>query len=105
VGCQKSIVPVTSGLAGLASGDDAPALARHPLRVRVVCSSLHLALGRVLELVMLDCRSTEAKESRSSCHITNSPSGVARIHGGCHPRIALLAALRRQLPRARWSVF
>jgi hypothetical protein len=40
------MVQVTSGLACLASGYDAPSLARLPLRVPVVWSFAYLALGR-----------------------------------------------------------
>jgi hypothetical protein len=82
------MVLVTAGLAGLAKGYDAPC----PCFLYwgdVVWSFLYLALGHVLELILLCCRSTEAMESRSSCCVTNSRSCVASIHSpDCSPRIA-----------------
>ena len=50
---------------------------------------VYLALGRVLELVMLCCRSTEAKEIEVLVLRHELTSCVASIHGpGCSPRIA-----------------
>ena len=73
----------------------------------MVWSYVYLALGRVLELVMLCCQSAEAKEIEIL--VLRHELMVLRPQ---HPRPrlqpkdrALLAALSRQLPRARWSVF
>jgi putative transposase len=75
--------------------------------VPVVWSFLYLALRHVLELIVLCCRSTEAKEIEIL--VLRHELTVLRRH---HPRPrlqpkdrVLLAALSRQLPRARWSVF
>jgi PleD family two-component response regulator len=54
-------VPVISG-SGVASDYDASSLAPFGCEVPVVWSFVYLALGRILELVMLCCRSAEAKE-------------------------------------------
>jgi hypothetical protein len=73
----------------------------------VVWSFLYLALRHVLELIMLCCRSTEAKEIEILV-LRHELTVLRRQHP--RPRLqpkdrALLAALSRQLPRARWSVF
>ena len=75
--------------------------------VPVVWSYVYLALGRVLELVMLCCQSAEAKEIEILV-LRHELTVLRRQHP--RPRLgpkdrALLAALSRQLPRARWSVF
>jgi putative transposase len=75
--------------------------------VPVVWSYIYLALGRVLELVMLCCRSTEAKEIEILV-LRHELAILRRQHP--RPRLqpkdrALLAALSRRLPRACWSVF
>ena len=75
--------------------------------VPVVWSFLYLALRHVLELIMLCCRSTEAKEIEILV-LRHELTVLRRQHP--RPRLqpkdrALLAALSRQLPRARWSVF
>jgi hypothetical protein len=75
--------------------------------VPVVWSFLYLALRHVLELIMLCCRSTEAKEIEILV-LRHELTVLRRRHP--RPRLqpkdrALLAALSRQLPRARWSVF
>ncbi|HMG28890.1 MAG TPA: hypothetical protein VK585_02070 [Jiangellaceae bacterium] len=75
--------------------------------VPVVWSLAYLALGRSLELIVLCCRSAKAKEVEIL--VLRHELAVLRRQ---HPRSrlqakdrALLAALSRQLPRARWSVF
>jgi hypothetical protein len=75
--------------------------------VPVVWSFLYLALRHVLELIMLCCRSAEAKEIEILV-LRHELTVLRRQHP--RPRLqpkdrALLAALSRQLPRARWSVF
>jgi hypothetical protein len=73
----------------------------------VVWSFVYLALRRSLELILLCLRSAEAKEIEIL--VLRHELAVLRRH---HPRPrlqptdrALLAALSRLLPRARWSVF
>jgi hypothetical protein len=62
VGCQKSIVAVTSS-SRLTKVLDAPSLARFPWRRSgVVWSFVYLALRRALELILLCFRSAHAKE-------------------------------------------
>src|SRR5512132_3627226 len=75
--------------------------------VPVVWSFVYLALGRVLELIVLCCRSADAKEIEILV-LRHELTVLRRQHP--RPRLqpkdrALLAALSRQLPRARWSVF
>ena len=78
-----------------------------PWEVPVVWSFVYMALGRVLELIVLCCRSAKAKEIEILVLRHELRCCVASIRGyDCNPRDrALLAALSRQLPRARWSVF
>jgi transposase InsO family protein len=73
----------------------------------VVWSFVYLALGRVLELIVLCCRSAEAKQVEIL--VLRHELAVLRRQ---HPRPglqskdrALLAALSRHVPRVRWSVF
>jgi hypothetical protein len=107
VGCQKSMVPVTSG-SGLASGYDTfVACSPSSAGVPVVWSFVYLTLGRVLELIVLCCRSAKAKEIEILV-LRHELSVLRRQHP--RPRLqskdrALLAALSRHLPRACWSVF
>ena len=73
----------------------------------MVWSFVDLALGRVLDLVTLCCRSAEAKEIEILV-LRQQLAVLRRQHP--RPRLqpkdrALLAALSRHLPRARWSVF
>jgi hypothetical protein len=51
--------------------------------VPVVWSFLSLALGRILELVMLCCRSTEAKEIERRCCICCRQTRAARLGHCC----------------------
>jgi putative transposase len=74
--------------------------------VPVVWSFVYLALIRVLELIVLCCRSTEAKEIEILV-LRHELAVLRRQHP--RPRLqsndrALLATLSRHLPRARWSV-
>jgi putative transposase len=73
----------------------------------VVWSFVYLALIRVLELIVLCCRSIEAKEIEILV-LRHELAVLRRQHP--RPRLqpndrALLAALSRHLPRSRWSVF
>src|SRR5512132_3287576 len=107
VGCQKSIGTVTSSFR-LTKGYDASSLAYlRRRRSRVVWSFVYLALRRSLELVMLCFRSAEAKEIEILV-LRHELAVLRRQHprGRMQPKgRALLAALSRLLPRARWSVF
>jgi putative transposase len=75
--------------------------------VLVLWSFVYLALGRVLDLITLCCRSAEAKEIEI---LVLRHELAVRCRQDLRPRLqpkdrALLAALSRHLPRARWSVF
>jgi putative transposase len=107
VGCQKSIVAVTSKYCST-KDYDAPSLAHlRRWRSRVVWSFVYLALRRSLELVLLCFRSAEANEIEILV-LRHELAVLRRQHP--RPRMqpkdrALLAVLSRLLPRARWSVF
>jgi hypothetical protein len=86
----------------VASGYDASSLAPFGCEVPVVWSFVYLALGRVLELIMLCCRSAEAKEVEILV-LRHELAVLRRQHP--RPRLqskdrALPAALSRYLPRA-----
>jgi transposase InsO family protein len=73
----------------------------------VVWSFVYLALRRVLDLVLLCCRSAEAKEIEILV-LRHELAVLRRQQPRPHLQPtdrALLAALSRLLPRARWSVF
>jgi putative transposase len=77
------------------------------LEVLVVWSFVYLALRRVLELLVLCWRSTDAKEVeilvlRHQLAILRRQHPRPRLQPKGH---ALLAALSRLLPRPRWSIF
>src|SRR5215217_284946 len=107
VGCQKSIVAVTSKYCST-KDYDAPSLAHlRRWRSRVVWSFVYLALRRSLELVLLCFRSAEANEIEILV-LRHELAVLRRQHPRprMHPKDrALLAVLSRLLPRARWSVF
>jgi hypothetical protein len=107
VGCQRSVVAVTSGYR-LTKDYDAPSLARLcRWRSRLVWSFVYLALRRSLGLVLLCFRSAQAKEVEILV-LRHELAVLRRQHP--RPRLqptdrAMLAALSRLLPRARWPVF
>jgi putative transposase len=75
--------------------------------VGVVWSFVYLALRRRVQLILLCFRSADAKETEIL--VLRQELAVLRRQQPC-PRLqptdrALLAALSRLLPRARWSVF
>jgi putative transposase len=77
------------------------------LEVWMVWSFVYLALGRLLELIVLCWRSTDAKEVEILV-LRHQLAILRRQHP--RPRLrpkdrALLAALSRLLPRPRWSIF
>jgi putative transposase len=77
------------------------------VEVSVVWSFIYLALRRSLELILLYSRSAEAKEIeilvlRHELAVLRRQHPWARLQPTDR---ALLVALSRLLPRARWSVF
>jgi hypothetical protein len=73
----------------------------------VVWSFVYQALRRALELILLCCRSAEAKEIEILV-LRHELAVLRRQHPRPHLQPtdrALLAALSRLLPRIRWSVF
>jgi putative transposase len=73
----------------------------------VIWSFAYLALRRALELILLCCRSAEAKQVEILV-VRHELAVLRRQHP--RPRLqptdrALLAAVSRLLPRSRWSVF
>jgi putative transposase len=102
VGCQKSIVAVTSSNL-LMTGYVRRRCSPSSVVVSVVWSFVYLALRRSLELILLCSRSAEAKEIEIL--VLRHELAVLRRQ---HPRArlqpadrALLAALSRLLPRPR----
>jgi hypothetical protein len=105
VGCQKS-GPRVQWRCGQ-QGYGAPSRAVVLLEVRMVWSFVYLALRRLLELLVLCWRSTDAKEVEIL--VLRHQLAVLRRQQP-RPRLqpqdrALLAALSRLLPRPRWSIF
>jgi hypothetical protein len=106
-GVPKPVVAVTSSFR-VTKDYDAPSLVRFPWRrSRVVWSFVYLALRRSLELILVCFRSAETKEIEVLV-LRHELAVLRRQHP--RPRLqpkdrALLAALSRLLPRARWSVF
>jgi hypothetical protein len=90
VGCQKSMVLVPSGSGRPCEGLRCAVVSLpSSAGVPVVWSFLYLALRHVLELIVLCCRSTEAKEIEILVLRHELRFCVATIHGpGCSPRIA-----------------
>ena len=91
----------------MVAGYGAPLRAVVPLEVLVVWSFVDLALRRVLALMVLCRRSTDAKEVEILV-LRHQLAVLRRQHP--RPRLqprdrALLAALSRLLPRQRWSIF
>jgi Berberine and berberine like len=87
-------------------GYGAPSRAVVLLEVRMVWSFVYLALRRLLELMVLCWRSTDAKEVQILV-LGHQLAILRRQHP--RPRLqpndrALLAALSRPLPRPRWSI-
>src|SRR6266487_3142005 len=106
VGCQNSIMAATTGCR-LMKGLRCAVVCSSSVEVGVVWSFVFLALRRVLELVLLCFRSAEAKEIEILV-VRHELAVLRRQHPrpGMQPKDrALLAALSRLLPRARWSVF
>jgi hypothetical protein len=102
VGCQKSVSQVSGRVISRAM------VRRRVLSSRWRCrwSFLYLALRRVLELMVLCWRSTDAKEVEILA-LRHQLAVLRRQHP--RPRLqpqdrALLAALSRLLPRPRWSI-
>jgi hypothetical protein len=107
VGCQKSIRAVTSSYRVAKDHDPSSPACLRPRRWVAVWSFVYLALRRSLELILLCFRSAQAKEIEVLV-LRHEPAVLRRQHP--RPRLqptdrALLAALRRLLPRARWPVF
>jgi hypothetical protein len=105
VGCQKSVPRVQRRCDQ--QGYGAPSRAVVLLEVLMVWSFVYLALHRLLDLMVLCWRSTDAKEVEIL--VLRHQLAVLRRQQP-RPRLqpkdrALLAALSRLLPRPRWSIF
>ncbi|MDF2739818.1 MAG: Integrase catalytic region [Actinomycetia bacterium] len=107
VGCQKSIMALTSRYGLVKDYDPSSLLAFAPWRWVVVWSFVYLALRRTFALILLCFRSAEAKEIEILV-LRHELAVLRRQRRQSHLQPtdrALLAALSRVLPRAHWSVF
>jgi putative transposase len=106
-GCQKWVGAVTSRSCLTEGYDALVACSPSSAEVYVVWPFVDLALRRSLELILLCCRSAEAKEIEILV-LRHELAVPRRQHSrpGLQPTDrALLAALSRLLPRVRWSIF
>ena len=107
VGCQKSFVAVDQGVRRCRGRVTVPGPCRPSSESIVVRSFVYLALKRMIELVLLCFRSSDAKEVeilvlRHELDILRRQQPRPRLE----PRDrAWLSLLSRVLPRQRWSAF